>query len=697
MILSICDSPNFMEAMNIINKIIDILKIVVPLILLFSLIFKLIQASTKNDNDALAVIKKKAVPSIIAAALIFLVPTFVALFVEVSTSGSEYKNCMAFVSQDIIDGLYEEKAEKLLDRLEETLELSDYTKIKSYISKIKDETKKEEFEKRLEISKEIIDKNRQPSAIYSTVVYSDFKWTYYHEKKGPASEKYDDMMAYAVYTPDEKVSLNGVSLPLIVWLHGEDESIWKIKEQNKDVPKTFLNSGLPKVVSNWNKYNLASIPAVIVAPNTNSSWNTEREFRSIKGLIEYYVEKYNLNPSKVILMGHSMGGRGTIYASYGMQKMFSKNYFNAIVPMSFLLTGPYPSDDVENGYNYFSKIKIRGYIESPDKNGFFEWLNQTNNLIYLEKTSHADVPEKALTQDLNNDGVSDLMYFLFGEAAKIVPPANETDDKSLSSDWPYPGLPGGDGVYIPPGERPITDYVNINATNRQIANAVNRSGLYTRGAVVNAALTLISSTESQGYYIPYQLGGMYHRGNSWGLNSEWGTLITHNNKQVLSGLDCRNFVNWSFKQAGLSLIRGFGYEGSNQRDMDNIYRDISQGRPGDVIDANPHIMLIVSNNGNSYTVAESNGVGRVRTHDYTYADLQRCGYRVYNMDAVYNDTGKYCKENSSYRAYSGSCHIPKSEFPSYYGFTKTTPPVANTKNPFKKTDSVLNRVFDMLK
>ena len=65
MILSICDSPKVIEVMNIVNRIINIIKIVVPSILLFSLVFKFIQASTKNDNDALATIKKKAVPNII--------------------------------------------------------------------------------------------------------------------------------------------------------------------------------------------------------------------------------------------------------------------------------------------------------------------------------------------------------------------------------------------------------------------------------------------------------------------------------------------------------------------------------------------------------------------------------------------------------------------------------------------------------
>jgi hypothetical protein len=163
---------------------------------------------------------------------------------------------------------------------------------------------------------------------------------------------------------------------------------------------------------------------------------------------------------------------------------------------------------------------------------------------------------------------------------------------------------------------------------------------------------------------------MYHRGNTWGLNPNWGTVIVHNDKYVLSGLDCRNFVIWTFKQAGLSLKRGLIYGGEAMINKlgDNMYSDISMGRPGDTIDSQPHLMLIIRNNGSSYTVAEANGVGRVRVFDWSYDKLKQDGYRVYNMDGIYNNTAALCPENSSYRPYSGSCHIPKSEFPSYYGF-----------------------------
>lgn len=324
---------------------------------------------------------------------------------------------------------------------------------------------------------------------------------------------------------------------------------------------------------------------------------------------------------------------------------------------------------------------MKGYGEYASQASFFKWCYHENDFTVYSGTAHGQIPAKALSEDLNNDGVSDLIYWLFGKNSTVIDNSEADLPKgSTTNSEPTTKAPTSSSSTTTTTNqsntvkvsglkaRPITDYVDINAVNTKIANAVKRAGLYTRSAVVNAATTTVSALEEYDYYIPYQLGGMYHRGNRWGLNPEWGTITYHNDKYVLSGLDCRNFVHWAFKQAGLSLIRGFGYEGAFKSGTDNRYSNISDGRPGDVIDAPQHLMLIVKNNGNSYTVAEANGVGRVRIYDWTYQKIKNDGYSVYNMDAVYNNTGKYCPSTSSYRAYPGSCHIPKSEFPSYYGF-----------------------------
>ena len=50
-ILSICSEPSIMEVMRIIVLFINIIKVVVPIILIISLMIKFAGAVTKNDQD----------------------------------------------------------------------------------------------------------------------------------------------------------------------------------------------------------------------------------------------------------------------------------------------------------------------------------------------------------------------------------------------------------------------------------------------------------------------------------------------------------------------------------------------------------------------------------------------------------------------------------------------------------------------
>ena len=161
MILGICDTPQSMIVMNIIVKIINILRIVVPIILLFSLVFKFIQASTKGNEDAIASIKKKAVPSIIAAALIFVVPPVINILVSLAFPNNDYSTCLEYISENQIQELYDEKIEKLVLKTEETLDINDYIAAEKYLTHVKDSEKRESFAKRLEEMKGLIDEFRK--------------------------------------------------------------------------------------------------------------------------------------------------------------------------------------------------------------------------------------------------------------------------------------------------------------------------------------------------------------------------------------------------------------------------------------------------------------------------------------------------------------------------------------------------------
>ena len=241
--------------------------------------------------------------------------------------------------------------------------------------------------------------------------------------------------------------------------------------------------------------------------------------------------------------------------------------------------------------------------------------------------------------------------------------------------------------------RPITDFVDVDAMNKLLAETAVKSGLYTREGLVNIARALIETLENDyDYSIPYELGGMYHRGDTWGLDSTWGELV---NGQV-QGLDCRNFANWLFKQDGLALNRGFGYEGSTSRIGDNVYKNIEDGRPGDVVDMAGHIMVIIGKTENGFEIAESSGSGRVRIQEYTYSDLRRDGYHAYNMDNVYNDTGMY-STGKAYSAYADSFHIPAEQLPDSYKELIEEKAINDEKTIEKKTEELVSNPSELVK
>ena len=166
MILGICDTPKVMEIMNIIVKIIKIIKIVIPIILLFVLTFKFIKASTGGDEDALANIKKKAIPNIITAASIFIVPTLVSLIMTLVFPDSGFTKCITLTPKENINNKYVEKIEVLVDRAIETENINDYVNAKLYLNNIEDEVLVEKYESKLQEVYDIIDYKRKSKGIY---------------------------------------------------------------------------------------------------------------------------------------------------------------------------------------------------------------------------------------------------------------------------------------------------------------------------------------------------------------------------------------------------------------------------------------------------------------------------------------------------------------------------------------------------
>lgn len=159
-ILSICDNPDVLQVMRIVNIVITVIKIAVPILLIVFIMLELVGAV--SDEEKLKKVTSGAVKKFIAAVLIFLIPTLVQVIV-VTTLGNEnaadgYKNCLKNLSLEQINKIYETNALEAIEKAESTLNNNDYSNAYILTHKVKDTSKKNEYLKRLETLKTKIDK-----------------------------------------------------------------------------------------------------------------------------------------------------------------------------------------------------------------------------------------------------------------------------------------------------------------------------------------------------------------------------------------------------------------------------------------------------------------------------------------------------------------------------------------------------------
>ena len=157
MILSICSEPKVLEVMRIVNIVISIIKIVVPILLILFCMIDGVKATMSGDTEKLG---KVIVARLIAAILIFFIPTFINLIVTSTTGNNDYKNCLIVRSRSQINSLYNVQEEALVKKAETTKDLSDYNTAVIYLNNIKDKEKYNEFSERLDKVKEEIDASR---------------------------------------------------------------------------------------------------------------------------------------------------------------------------------------------------------------------------------------------------------------------------------------------------------------------------------------------------------------------------------------------------------------------------------------------------------------------------------------------------------------------------------------------------------
>ena len=153
MIASICSEPTILKVMKYVNIFISIIRIVIPIILIFVASFKYISVIKTGDEDNLNKVNKTVITNAIAAVVIFLIPNLVSLIVKISFSENDYKNCLN-VSDETITNAYISKTERLVLKAEKTLNINDYNNAYVYLKNVKNEEKRKAYEDRLLVAQD---------------------------------------------------------------------------------------------------------------------------------------------------------------------------------------------------------------------------------------------------------------------------------------------------------------------------------------------------------------------------------------------------------------------------------------------------------------------------------------------------------------------------------------------------------------
>jgi len=145
-ILDICSNADVLKILRIVKIVLLILRIAGPVTLILSLMIHYLRAVKDNDSDALIKANKTAVPKIIAAIILFLIPTFVNIIASIVGYNSEtYLSCIDYATIENIDAAYAKAAIKAVDNAKSTLKESDYNYALNAINKISNESTKKDL------------------------------------------------------------------------------------------------------------------------------------------------------------------------------------------------------------------------------------------------------------------------------------------------------------------------------------------------------------------------------------------------------------------------------------------------------------------------------------------------------------------------------------------------------------------------
>lgn len=210
-------------------------------------------------------------------------------------------------------------------------------------------------------------------------------------------------LPYALFTPFG--AREHAPLPLIISLHGASE-VGRSE-------KVFRNKFLVKEFRNWENTGLYGINAYIVCPHLSGSskldrWNTPKAAELLFNLIDDLVATHNIDPERIAIQGHSLGGQGALYMAAQPRAKFC-----AVAVVS----GYEPYADLSS-----IQAPIRGYTGTPgagESRSSFRYMKTLfadrfgSDNLFIRSVSHDQIPATAFREDLDGNLKSDLVEWMF--------------------------------------------------------------------------------------------------------------------------------------------------------------------------------------------------------------------------------------------------------------------------------------------
>ena len=157
MILSICDSADVQEVMSLLSTLVKVICIAVPILLIISLMISFTKAITDKNGEGLSNVSKSLISKVIAAILVFFIPTFVRIIANITLTDTEYEACLNIRTLKEIEISREAEIDGKIDKLKRSMSNTDYNDVKADVNSLSDGEVKDKYLKELDKIKNELD------------------------------------------------------------------------------------------------------------------------------------------------------------------------------------------------------------------------------------------------------------------------------------------------------------------------------------------------------------------------------------------------------------------------------------------------------------------------------------------------------------------------------------------------------------